>query len=103
MTAAVRVKALEAMREGADLRGMYIWTLIDNFEWHEDFQHNFGLYACDMGDPDLPRLPRQESVAMVHEIHRMVSSDAAEVRRSVGELVGGIQRVGRDAWGLPSQ
>lgn len=75
------------MQQGADLRGMYLWTLVDNFEWHEAFQHHFGLYACDMGSPALERVPRSESVATVQAIHALVPATCAEVVRRVDELV----------------
>lgn len=32
-----------AMAEGADVRGYFVWTLLDNFEWAEGYAANFGL------------------------------------------------------------
>lgn len=81
------VQALTAMRQGADLRGMYLWTLVDNFEWHEAYNHHFGLYACDMGSPELERVPRLDSVATVKAIHAALPETVEEVRSTVGGLV----------------
>ncbi len=36
-----------AMRDGADVRGYFHWSLIDNFEWAEGFDARFGLVAVD--------------------------------------------------------
>eukprot|EP00892_Ulva_mutabilis_P009784 jgi/Ulvmu1/7178/UM034_0087.1 len=79
--------ALTAMQEGADLRGMYLWTLVDNFEWHEAFKHHFGLYSCDMGSPDLERVPRSGSVATVKAIHAFIPTTVEEVRSKLEDLV----------------
>jgi beta-glucosidase/6-phospho-beta-glucosidase/beta-galactosidase len=46
---------LKACQEGADIRGYYVWTLTDNFEWREGFRKeaNFGLYQVDVGGKDI--------------------------------------------------
>jgi len=35
--------AREAMRGGADLRGYFAWSLLDNFEWQAGYSKRFGL------------------------------------------------------------
>lgn len=37
----------EAIRQGADVRGYFAWTLTDNFEWAEGFTQRFGIVHCD--------------------------------------------------------
>jgi beta-glucosidase len=32
-----------ALREGVPLRGYFVWTLLDNFEWAEGYAHRFGV------------------------------------------------------------
>jgi beta-galactosidase len=34
-----------ALRDGADVRGFYVWTLMDNYEWNHGMDLRFGLYA----------------------------------------------------------
>ena len=36
-----------AQQEGADVRGYYHWTLVDNFEWVEAWGLKFGLFSLD--------------------------------------------------------
>jgi len=36
-----------AMQEGADVRGYFYWSLLDNFEWDKGFWPRFGLVAVD--------------------------------------------------------
>ncbi|MEI8167964.1 MAG: GH1 family beta-glucosidase [Chloroflexales bacterium] len=39
--------AHQAIAEGIDLRGYYVWTLLDNFEWAKGFGKRFGLIHTD--------------------------------------------------------
>lgn len=40
-------QAARAIQDGADLRGYFIWTLMDNFEWAEGFSKRFGIVYVD--------------------------------------------------------
>ena len=37
----------EAMRRGVDLRGYFVWSLMDNFEWASGYFHRMGLLHVD--------------------------------------------------------
>lgn len=49
----------KAVDEGADVRGYYWWSLMDNYEWNHGMEdYRFGLYAVDDEDPRKPRTRR---------------------------------------------
>ena len=50
-----------AMKEGADVRGYFHWSLLDNFEWDKGFRSRFGLVEIDY--KTLQRKIRQSAYA----------------------------------------
>jgi beta-glucosidase len=39
--------AKQAIDDGVDLRGYFVWTLMDNFEWSFGFDRRFGVVHVD--------------------------------------------------------
>ncbi|CAL9434273.1 Beta-glucosidase A [Actinosynnema sp. ALI-1.44] len=48
--------AREALTAGVDLRGYFVWSFLDNFEWAHGYKHRFGLVHVDYETQD--RTPR---------------------------------------------
>ena len=48
-----------AISHGIDVRGYYLWSLMDNFEWSAGFEARFGLYYTDY--ETLERIPKKSA------------------------------------------
>jgi beta-glucosidase len=56
-----------ALATGVDLRGFFVWSLLDNFEWAEGYAHRFGIVHIDFDT--LQRTPKA-SAAWYAEVAR---------------------------------
>jgi len=48
----------QALTDGVDLRGYYVWSFLDNFEWADGYSQRFGLVWIDYDDPMRKRTPK---------------------------------------------
>jgi beta-glucosidase len=37
----------QAVQQGADVRGYFVWSLLDNFEWGSGYAFRFGIHRVD--------------------------------------------------------
>ncbi|XP_021812892.1 beta-glucosidase 11-like [Prunus avium] len=49
---------LEAVRNGSNVRGYFIWSFLDSLELLDGYESSYGLYYIDLDDPDLRRQPK---------------------------------------------
>jgi beta-glucosidase len=52
------IHCYNAIAQGADVRGYFHWSLLDNYEWHQGFWPRFGLVEIDRAN-NLERKPRK--------------------------------------------
>ncbi|XP_073283365.1 beta-glucosidase 10-like [Primulina huaijiensis] len=49
---------LEAVRNGLNTKGYFVWTFLDCFELLDDFESSYGMYYVDLDYKDLKRNPK---------------------------------------------
>ncbi|WJZ90344.1 hypothetical protein VitviT2T_009494 [Vitis vinifera] len=49
---------LDAIRNGSNARGYFIWSFLDVLEVTDGYKSSYGLYYVDLDDPDLKRYPK---------------------------------------------
>lgn len=49
----------DALKAGADVRGYFVWSLLDNFEWGNGYSQRFGLVYVDYKNQK--RIPKQSA------------------------------------------
>jgi beta-glucosidase len=69
----------EAIGAGVDVRGAFVWSLLDNFEWAEGYAKRFGLVYVDY--PTLGRIPKA-SFAWYRDLIAERTSDGGGRRSS---------------------
>jgi beta-glucosidase len=53
---------VRAIKDGANLAGYYVWSLLDNFEWAYGYQKRFGIVFVDFATQQ--RIPKASAVFM---------------------------------------
>jgi beta-glucosidase len=84
MEAALRATAPGGEAEAIDLRGLYVWSLMDNFEWSAGLNQPFGLLHVDFDT--LERTPKASYFwfqELIEERNLAASADAA-VAKAIG-------------------
>lgn len=69
---------VRAVAEGADVRGLYVWSLLDNLEWELGYSIRFGLFYVDYRSQ--ARIPKESA-----HWYRQVIADHAAARAGTAE------------------
>ena len=87
-----------AIKDGADTRGFFYWSLTDNYEWNHGMDMKFGLYAVAK-DADKTRTAALggRHVRRDHQEERHQRGAAQEVPRRVTQAAVAPEEMGRPA------
>jgi beta-glucosidase/6-phospho-beta-glucosidase/beta-galactosidase len=58
----------DLVAHGTDIRGYTYWSFVDNLEWAEGYDLQFGLYGSDPNTPERERIPKSASIAALSGI-----------------------------------
>lgn len=69
----------KAKNEGANIQGIFAWSLLDNFEWDDGTRYRFGITYVDYESDDLTRYPKKSATWWQGLIASMMSSTTITV------------------------
>jgi beta-glucosidase len=55
------MQVAKAKTEGADVQGVFAWSLMDNFEWGDGLNFRFGITYVDFNSEELTRTPKNSA------------------------------------------
>jgi beta-glucosidase/6-phospho-beta-glucosidase/beta-galactosidase len=58
----------DMVAHGVDIRGYTYWSFVDNLEWANGYDLQFGLYGSDPTTPELERTPKPASIGAISQI-----------------------------------
>eukprot|EP00798_Chlamydomonas_sp_ICE-L_P014467 gene14467-20483_t len=74
-----------AIKDGYDVRGFYVWTLMDNIEWHEGFHVKYGLYEWDPVKQRSEGLKMRGGAQAMTEIYKAWPNKLTDVKKYCDE------------------
>ncbi|KAM8939531.1 cytosolic beta-glucosidase-like [Pelodytes ibericus] len=65
------MEILKAVKlDGVNVKGYFVWSLLDNFEWILGYSVRFGLFHVDFDHADLPRTPYLSAIEYSKVVER---------------------------------
>ncbi|KAJ1437497.1 glycoside hydrolase superfamily [Ochromonadaceae sp. CCMP2298] len=82
-----------AMAQGVDIRGYFVWSLLDNFEWSDGYEKRFGIVYVDNSDdkgvsalaavsPSRPRYLKDSARWYKQHVEEQMAQETAEAEET---------------------
>lgn len=79
-------EARESIRDGVDLRGYFVWTFLDNFEWAWGYSKRFGVVYVDFDTQQRVIKDSGQYLSAVAATNSLVDGDAGDIAmKSIGD------------------
>jgi hypothetical protein len=75
------VQIFRAIKEGYDVRGLYYWTLMDNFEWNCGYLMKFGVYHWSADDPKGKNRTLKPGGRLLAQIYKSIPTPMEELKK----------------------
>ncbi|CAN8280514.1 unnamed protein product [Cochlearia groenlandica] len=72
---------LNAIKNGSDTRGYFLWSMMDLFELLSEYAQSFGLYYVNFSDPGLRRTPKMSAYWYTGFLHGTIDADPQAITR----------------------
>ncbi|XP_022888210.1 beta-glucosidase-like [Olea europaea var. sylvestris] len=85
----------KAMDEGVDVKGYYIWSMFDNFEWGAGYSVRFGLFYVDFVNGYLTRFPKASAIWLMNFLNKKRNTLKRQAQENEEEY-GSVKRLRSD-------
>lgn len=75
------MQIFKAIKDGYDVRGLYYWTLMDNFEWNCGYLMKFGLYHWAEKGPEHKNRTLKPGGRLLAQIYQSIPTSLVELRK----------------------
>lgn len=90
---------LPLIASGINIRGFFVWTLFDNFQWSANCTAHYGIYSILLNDTDLSRVPKL-STKIISDVFK--TKEIPDFADSINQIEFKVPLEKKRSWGFSS-